>query len=83
MGVILKNVHPLDRAGRGVSHTCGHFVAVMEDDRRDPIFWYQNSACFRLMEGAQIFLDNDRRTRCTVGPEVTKGLAPAPKPKAR
>lgn len=71
------------RIGPAIAACDGELVAVLEDDQRNRIFWYQNPGVFRKLEGVQVFLDPRFRTRCVVGPEAALGLAKVPPPDMR
>jgi len=68
-----KPLRRLKAADSGPEMGRAELVAVFEDDRRRPIYWFQNSGVVRRLEGVQVFLDPVRRTHCATGPEITGG----------
>ncbi|HCW50724.1 MAG TPA: hypothetical protein DGR79_01455 [Clostridiales bacterium] len=60
----------------------GELVRVLEDDLRNPLYWFQPSGTRRVSVGAQVFLDRRRRTRAvTEGDEVLPFRGPSKKEK--
>jgi hypothetical protein len=56
----------------------GELVRVLEDDLRNPLYWFQPSGIRRVSFGARVFLDRRRRTRAvTEGDEVFPARGPS------
>ena len=53
----------------------GQLRGVFEDNRRNRIHWYQASGAYRELEGAQVFIDPQRRTTAVTQGEKVIGTA--------
>jgi len=50
-------------------YVVGELVAVLRNDDREPVYWYQRPGFFRKLEGSQVFLDPCRRSSATIDGE--------------